>query len=158
MKITNLAPDSKIWIYQSSRKFSESEVVEITEKGAQFITNWNAHGSMLKAAVEVLYNQFIIFAVDENQAKASGCSIDKSVAFIRDIEGQYNVILLDRMQIAYKNGSGIVTAPFSEFESLLKSGKLTEDTIVFNNLVSTKAEFESSWETPVKESWHRSLL
>lgn len=158
MKINTLSPDSKVWIYQSNRKFSDSEVTEITNKGVEFISLWNAHGSMLKAAVEVLHKQFIVFVVDENQAKASGCSIDKSVAFIREIQDVFNVVLLDRMQIAYKNENEINTIPFSEFESLLKSGDLTENTIVFNNLVATKAEFDTSWEAPVKESWHKSLL
>ncbi len=158
MKISNLAPDSKIWIYQANRELTDIEVAEITNKGAEFISTWNTHGSMLKAAIEVLHNQFVVFAIDENQAKASGCSIDKSVAFIREIQDNYDVILLDRMQIAYKSENGVNTIPLAEFESLLKSGDLTENTIVYNNLVGTKAEFDASWETPVKESWHKSLL
>jgi hypothetical protein len=35
---------------------------------------------------------------------------------------------------------------------MLENGKINDDTIVFNNLVSTKAEFETNWETPLKDS------
>ncbi|HET6244515.1 MAG: ABC transporter ATPase [Bacteroidetes bacterium] len=158
MKIANLSPDSKIWIYQSNRKFTDSEVAQITEKGSEFISLWNSHGNMLKAAIEVKHNLFVIFGVDEIQAKASGCSIDKSVAFIKEIEARLKVSLLDRMQIAYKKEDEITSSHLMEFELQLKSGHLNENTIVFNNLVTTKEEFDSSWELPVKDSWHKSLL
>lgn len=154
----NFSPDSKIWIYQSSREFTETEAAEIREKGAAFVSGWNAHGSQLKAAVEVFHNRFIVFTVDENYAKASGCSIDSSVAFIKSIESDYGVNLLDRMQVAYKDNDTINSVALSDFESLLKAGVLNENIIVYNNLVATRVEFEASWEAPVKESWHKVLL
>ena len=153
-----MSPDSKVWIYQSSREFTENEKAEIMERGAAFVSGWNAHGRMLKAAIEVLHKRFILFTVDESYAMATGCSIDKSVAFIKDIEKAFSINLLDRMQIAYKNNNTINTTSLSDFENLLKTGLVNENTIVYNNLVATQSEFETSWETTVKESWHKALL
>ena len=153
-----MSPDSKVWIYQSSREFTENERAEIMERGAAFVSGWNAHGTKLKATIEVLYKRFVLFTVDESYAMASGCSIDKSVAFIKDIEKAFNVNLLDRMQVAYKNNNTINTTTLSDFENLLKTGLVNENTIVYNNLVATRSEFETSWETTVKESWHKALL
>ena len=152
------SPESKIWIYQCSREFTNDEVTEIAQKGEVFISRWHAHESRLEAAMEIVYNRFIIFAVDEDHAQASGCSIDKSVAFIKETEAFYNVSLLDRMQVAFKNNGIITTSPLSEFEKLLKSGLLNDNTIVFNNLVATKKEFDNNWEVPLKNSWHSRLI
>ena len=39
----NLPLESKIWIYQSSRKFSDDEVTAIENDLITFLTNWSAH-------------------------------------------------------------------------------------------------------------------
>jgi hypothetical protein len=39
----NLPEDSKIWIYQSNRKFSDDEMIDIENDLKTFIENWSAH-------------------------------------------------------------------------------------------------------------------
>jgi hypothetical protein len=152
-------PNSRIWIYQSSREFNPSEVDEITAKSKEFIRSWNSHGSMLSSAIEVKYNRFIVVAVDESVAAASGCSIDKSVSFIRSIESDFNINMFDRMQIAYKDSTdSIKTLSLSDFEQSLTNGQLSDDTIVFNNLITTVEQLQNQWEVPLKDSWHSRLL
>jgi hypothetical protein len=155
---SNFHPDSKVWIYQSSREFSSSELNEIEQLGNSFVSEWAAHGAKLKAGFEIRYNRFIIIIADESQAMASGCSIDKSVSLIRHIENTYNLNLLDRMSIAYKSDEQVLTLHLNDFEAQLKSGILSSETIVFNNLVQTLDEFTHQWEIPVKESWHKMLV
>ena len=144
---------TKIWIYQSSRQFSDTEASEIKQKAMEFIAQWQAHGSTLTSSMELMYNRFIVFSVNEQYVRASGCSIDSSIAFIKSLEQGYNIDLLDRMQVAFRNKEAIETLPLASFRELLKSGKIKDDTIVFNNLVTTKEEFDRAWEIPVKESW-----
>ena len=38
--------------------------------------------------------------------------------------------------------------PLAEFKK-----QLTPQTVVYNNLVSTKIEYESKWKVPLSESW-----
>ena len=64
---------------------SKNEISEITQKGKELIPNWASHGSSLKAAIEIFYDHFIVVLVDEKQAAASGCSIDKSFQFIKEL-------------------------------------------------------------------------
>jgi hypothetical protein len=149
----NFSPQSKIWIYQSNRAFTAKEAEEITALGKSFVASWASHGNALSAHFEMRYDRFLILAVDENAASASGCSIDKSVAFVKQLEQEYKVDFFDRMLTAYRSEGEIKTFNFSDFSQLLNSGELTPQTIVFNNLVFTKEEFEQNWETQVNKSW-----
>ena len=153
-----MPPNAKVWVYQSYRALTNEEATEITKAGERFISDWAAHGASLKASFEIMYNRFIVLAVDEQQALASGCSIDKSVKFIKDIEQQFNLILFDRMQVAYRKENEIVVCKLSEFEKLAEQGLINETTIVFNNMVTTKTAFDTEWEVPLKHSWHKKMM
>jgi len=154
----DLPGDSTVWIYQSSRELLPEEVNGINEASCDFMLNWAAHGTALKAAIELFYDYFIVVFVDEKSAKASGCSIDKSFQFIKNIESAYELDLLNRMVIAYRDDIGIQLTRIDKFEQLIQEGLVTENTIVFNNLVNTKSDFDSKWEVLLKDSWHRRLL
>jgi hypothetical protein len=72
-----LPPDSKIWIYQADRVFSDTEEKIIAERLKSFCSQWAAHGHPLQTSFKIEHNQFIVLSVDENTAGASGCSIDE---------------------------------------------------------------------------------
>ncbi|MHC5202264.1 ABC transporter ATPase [Myroides sp. LJL119] len=151
----NEMPDhSKVWIYQSNRKFSDQEVVEIQEIMKDFVENWVAHATPLQASFEVRYNRFIVLAVDQDIHPASGCSVDASVRVIQDIEAKFNVDLLDKMNVTYKTGEFITFKTLLEFKQLAKSKAVSGNTIVFNNLVNDLGEYREYWEVPAQESWH----
>ncbi|MCW3083776.1 MAG: hypothetical protein JWP12_1142 [Bacteroidetes bacterium] len=150
--------DARVWVYQNNKALSDVEVNEIKIAGEKFISDWSAHGAALRASFDVLYNRFIVIAVDEKQALASGCSIDKSVHFIKQLEQQLHLNLFDRMQVAYKKGNELVACSLAEFEKLAAAHEVNENTIVFNNMVTTKAAFDLDWEVPVKNSWQRRVL
>ncbi|MBI2271370.1 MAG: ABC transporter ATPase [Bacteroidetes bacterium] len=156
--VDQLPPHSRIWIYQSVRELTTTEVAEIKTNALSFLDQWTSHGNNMDAAIDVLYNRFVIIAVDEQTAPASGCGIDKSVRFIQDVEKQFNVSLLDRMHVAYKAGDSIRSCSLSEFEKLINTRQVDENTIVFNNLVSTLAELKTNWQIPLKQSWHRQMF
>lgn len=149
-----ISKKSRVWIYQSNRPFTSGEEQAIISQLNKFISQWEAHGSKLTAAAEVRYSRFIILMVDEEQAGASGCSIDKSVSLIKQFEQDFEVNLFDRFNIAYRNNSEIISCSRDEFEKLITEGSVTENTIVFNNLVQTVNELDSNWEVPFKNSWH----
>ena len=150
----NLPEDSKIWIYQSNRKFSDDEMTEIENDLKSFIENWSAHGIVLEASYLLKYNRFIILAVNQEVQKATGCSIDSSVAFIQKLEQKYQVDLLDKMNVTFKNGEHIAHKSLIDFKRMAKEKAVTANTIVFNNLVNSIEEFNENWEVPAGESWH----
>jgi hypothetical protein len=150
----NLPEESKIWIYQSNRKFSDEELDEIENDLKEFIDDWSAHGSSLEASYLLKYNRFIVLAVNQHIQQATGCSIDTSVAFIQNIEQKYQVDLLDKMNVTFKNGEHIAHKSLIDFKRMAKEKAVTSNTIVFNNLVNTIEEFNENWEVPAGESWH----
>ncbi|WP_443939882.1 ABC transporter ATPase [Pedobacter sp. MW01-1-1] len=152
------SPQSRVWIYQSNRKFTQLEETEILEKLATFTQQWKAHGNELLAKAEIRYGFFIILTVDESQANTTGCSIDSSVRLIKEIEQQYHVDLFNRFNLAYKLNAEVIVNNKEDFETLINIKKITPDTIVFNNMVQTLAELETKWEIPFKDSWHANIF
>lgn len=150
----SLPEESRIWIYQSSRKFSDEEIAAIEKDLVEFLTNWSAHGASLEASFQIKYSRFIIIAVNQEVQAATGCSIDSSVAFIQNLEQKYEVDLLDKMNVAFKQGEFITYKTLLDFKKLAKEKSVSANTIVFNNLVNTIEEFNESWEIPASESWH----
>ena len=150
----NLPEQSRIWIYPSNRKFSDDEVTEIEKELTEFLNNWSAHGSALEASYQIRYNRFIILAINQEVHPATGCSIDASVSFIQSLDQKYNVDLLDKMNVTYKQGEFITHKTLLEFKKLAKDKAVSGNTIVFNNLVNTIEEYNENWEIPANESWH----
>ncbi len=150
----NLPEESRIWIYQSNRKFTDEEFAEIEKDLHAFVENWAAHGTGLEASFQLKYNRFIILAVNQETQVATGCSIDSSVAFIQTLEQKYNVDLLDKMNVTFKLGEHIAHKPLIDFKKMAKDKAVTGSTIVFNNLVNNIAEYNESWEVPARDSWH----
>ena len=149
-----LPEEAKVWIYQSNRKFSDDEITDIEENLKVFLENWTAHGHHLEASFVTRYNRFIIIAVNQEVQAATGCSIDASVQFIQNLEQKYNVDLLDKMNVTFKVGDHVAFKPLIEFKKMAKEKAVSENTIVFNNLLNTLGELQDFWEVPASESWH----
>tara|TARA_R110002050_G_scaffold24083_3_gene64305 strand:+ start:75046 stop:75534 length:489 start_codon:yes stop_codon:yes gene_type:complete len=155
----NILPEeSRVWIYQSNRSLTEQEIEEIQGKIELFIENWTAHGSDLESGYLIKYKRFIVLGLNQNLTKASGCSIDASVHFIQQLEKEYNIDLMDKMNVSYKQGEYIAYKTLTDFRKMAKDKAVSKNTIVFNNLVTTIAEFNENWEVPASDSWHSRFL
>lgn len=153
-----LPNNSRIWIYQCNRKLSDDEVASITSQTEVFLKEWTAHGTDLEAGLEMKYNRFIVLGLNQANASASGCSIDASVRFIQQLEKQFDVDFLDKMNVTFYNGQYIAFKTLSDFKKMVKARSVSPNTVVFNNLVNTKEEYLENWEVPAKESWHSRFL
>ncbi len=154
----SFSPQSRVWIYQSDRKFTVSEETEILDKLSAFTNQWKAHGNELLAKAEIRYGYFIILTVDESQAGVTGCSIDSSVRLIKDIEQAFQVDLFNRFNIAYKLDEEVKVQGKEDFETLVNIKQVTADTIVFNNMVQNLEELNTKWEVPFRDSWHSTVF
>ncbi len=150
----NLPDESRVWIYQSNRKFSDEETAAIETALREFVEGWSAHGRGLEASFEIRYNRFIVIAVNQENQGATGCSIDASVQFIQSLEKKYEVDLLDKMNVTFKLGQHFAHKSLIDFKKMAKEKAVSGNTIVFNNLVNNIAEYKDSWEVPADESWH----
>jgi hypothetical protein len=148
----------RIWIYQANRKLNAEEAETLLREMDKFTEHWTAHGKQLAAQALLRYNQFLIIRFNEGLVKATGCSIDKSTDTLKQVQKELGLDFFDRMLIAYRDAEGIKTVSRTEFEKLIESGKVNENTIVFNNMVASSQELETNWEIPFKDSWHAQVF
>jgi hypothetical protein len=153
-----LPEESRVWIYQANRSFTNEEISEIQNKLNTFIENWTAHGSDLQSGYIIKYKRFIVIALNQNLNKATGCSIDASVRFIQQLEKDYDVDLMDKMNVSYKQGDFIAYKTLLDFKKMAKDKAVSKHTVVFNNMVTNIAEFNENWEVPASDSWHSRFL
>lgn len=53
--------ESRVWIYQSNRKFSEKEITEISNKLKKFLENWTRKPRSTFTSKDVLSNSSFYF-------------------------------------------------------------------------------------------------
>ena len=153
-----LPPNAKVWIYQSDRNLSNIDIELIEREVKLFLNNWSSHNKEIESSFEIRYNRFLIIGLNENINSASGCSIDKSLNFIKDLQSLLKVNFLNRLDVAYKTGNDINSISLSEFQTMIREKKLSKDSIVYNNMISSKQSYINNWETKIENSWHKKFL
>ena len=149
----NFSPESKVWVYQSSRLFTLHEALEIESLLNKFSSEWRSHGEEVYAYCNLFFGRFVILMADESHAGVSGCSTDSSVRFIKDLGQKFNVDFFNRTNLAFVINNKIQILPMNQLHYALDNYFINPDTLYFNNLVPTKEELENNWIIPVKNSW-----
>lgn len=154
----SLSESAKVWVYPSSRKFYEKEIPEIENKVQEFLSSWKKDDPNFKASYQILYNRFIVILAEAEEGAMSSQDLDKAVTFIFQLQTDYNVELLDRMNVCFKQGEFVQYKEVKEFKKLLKNKSVSSKTIVFDHLIQTKEELEHFWEVPITDSWYNRFL
>lgn len=146
-------PDyARVWVYQADKALNNAEQNHIQQVLEEQVNQWAAHGVPLVGSVQVLLNRFIVVAVDEVQNQASGCSIDASTRWLKELGTAMNLNFFDR-SVAYVDGDEIKTVEMLKIKSLVAEGIIQADTIIFNNLVPNIGEFKTNWQVIASASW-----
>lgn len=152
-----LPDEARVWIYQSNREIDDHTTQIIRDALISFSDKWTSHGTEVPCYTNIFHNRFLVFIADESQ-HVSGCSIDSSVHFIQNMGKELGLDFFDRLTYLYFEGDEIKSMEHKDFKSALTEGKISRDTLVFNNLVKTKKEFVESWVSPIAKSWHSRFL
>ena len=151
--------ESRVWIYQADRPFDEADIQAVNEDIERFCEQWTSHNRALRALGGVMHDLFVVLVVDETRSEASGCSIDKSVAFVKSLEQKYGRRLLDRHTIAYLDKrEQIGLLPLNELRSAVSEGRIGMDTRVFDNLVADRKAYIRQWVVPLEQSWMKRFV
>lgn len=153
-----LANTSNVWVYQAKEVLTEQQKKDILAIGDDFISSWESHGNTIPASVDIFYNQFVLITADDCGEGLCGRAKDAQVRLMRQIEIQLGITLTDRMLTAYKDDDSVKSISFNQFKELVKEGKINAETTVFNNLIETKEDFITRWETTAQNSWHKQFL
>ena len=116
----SLPQNSKIWIYQSSRMLEDHELQTINTFLNENIKMWTSHGSALTGSFKILEDRFVILACDLSKNAPSGCSIDSSTKWFKDLSSILNVDLKDQYLDAT---DALATAVCHHHQSFGKSTK-----------------------------------
>ena len=155
---SDFSDQSKVWIYPASRKLNIEEIAEIEQEIDLFCKQWTAHQQALRALGWIAYDRFLILTVDESSAGASGCSIDKSVAFLQNMGRRYNIDFFDRLTFYYTTDEGeIATIHHSLFSKAVDQGTFSPKTLFINTLASDKNQL-LHWLLPFEDSWQYKML
>ena len=145
----NTLPDtSRIYIYPSSRKFYANEFSIIEDKIKNFLEKFNE----IKISYEIRYGRFIILVISD-KTPLSMDQNDELIAFIFSLEKEFDLSLMDKVNVCFKQGEYVQLKEILDFKKLIKNKGVSKKTIVFDNLIINKIEFENCWETAAGESW-----
>jgi hypothetical protein len=152
---SQLSDAARIWVYQASRPLSPEEKVTMLQKVRGFLEQWAAHGNPLQCSAEVLYDQFLILAVEERLQGATGCAVDASVQFIRGLAQAFQLDLLQRTHIAFRRGEANFVIPLGQLKEKIQQGTISEDMLTFDNTITKKGELNDTWLVRAGDSWLR---
>ena len=153
----SLPCSARLWFYVTNRSLTADERLHIQTELNMFVAGWEAHGTPLKASATVLLNDLLVLAVDEDPQPATGCSIDRSVAFLRalpatrpsladlDVFGRGWVFAWNAGQARW------VRHALHDFWALAKAGEVPPSTPILDTTASTLGD---PVVLPVGESWH----
>lgn len=145
--------DARVWIYQTDKSLSPELIATLTETLKAALNSWEAHGKPLLASGKIFYDRFVVIAVDESQEQPSGCAIDKSTHWFKQLGEAWGINFFDR-SVAWIDGQQQVrTTPLNEVKELIQREEILPSTIVFDNLVETKAQWMSRWKVSAENTW-----
>lgn len=149
----DFSPNSRVWIFQCSRRLGLAEALQAESLLEDFVANWKSHGDAVKGYANLFFGQFIVLMADEESVHIGGCSTDSSTRMIKEIETLLGVQFFDRLTMAFLRQQKVEMLPLSQLNYAIENGFITPDTLYFNNRVGTKQELLENWMTPVRNSW-----
>lgn len=143
--VSGFDESSRLWVYLADRKLTDREVNLIEAELDYFTKDWTAHGKDLKAVGKIVLDHFVVLAVDESHAGATGCSIDTSVKFLKNLGQKLHVDFFNRLQLMIEEKGVLNYVHLNDLGA-------HRSAYVFNPMVGTVGDFLSNWKIPVIES------
>lgn len=153
-----ISDSAKVWVYPSSRKFYPTEIEEVEDQIKSFIENWKVEDETFKASYQFLHNRFVVLIADVSKNPLTNKDLDEVVSFIFKLQNKYDIQLLDRMNVCFKQGKFVQYKELKDFKKLLKNKAITGKTIIFDNLVANNYDFKNFWEVSIEDSWYNRYL
>lgn len=148
----------RLWIYQANRRLRAAEEEKISQHMQDFVQSWQAHGQDLRASFELRGGYFLILQVDEQVAMASGCSIDASVRWIKEMQQTLGLDFFNRQNIVYELDGQMNMTDLDGFIQGFEEGRLQLDTPVYNVALSESEDLATKFRIPASESWIKRFL
>ena len=154
-----LPDDARVWVYGADRRINGNAEKTLLGEVDNYLTDWKAHGMPLTAGRDWREARFLTIAVDQNQAGASGCSIDGLFRTLKSLEQKVGAGIVTSGLIFYRDKKGEIQAVSrDEFGEAGARGEVDADTEVFDLSVTTLGEWRARFSSRAGDSWHSALL
>ncbi len=144
-----LPNSARVWIYQANRTLSSGEQQTISEYLTKATDQWAAHGAPLKSSFKITEDRFVIIAADEAFNAASGCSIDASTHWLKDLGSHLKVDFFDRSLIYKIENDELKEANPFAVKKLIENGEILPETPLFTQQVADLTALEN-WPVPAQ--------
>ena len=149
----DFSQESRVWIFQSNRAFTEQEATIIKGQLADFCKQWRSHGRSVKGWGDVLFQRFVVMMADEDVRHVGGCSTDTMMRMIQEFETRFSITLLDRMLLTFLVDGHPQPLPYAQVKYALAEGHIETDTLLFDSTVQTLQGLQTKWLVPLNQSW-----
>lgn len=150
----NLPDAARVWIFGSDRPISTEGTTELLKAVDEYLASWKAHGEPLTVGSQYLDNRFLVIAVDQSTAGATGCSIDGLFRVLAGLEAKVGASLVGGGRVYYRGPESVVlSVTRDELPALVSSEAITKNTVVFDTSISDLGSFRTGFEKRAKESW-----
>jgi thiosulfate sulfurtransferase len=159
--ISDLPETARVWIYGAEEALTVTQCQALKAHMEGFLAEWNSHQQKVMPGWQLVHDQFVIISADETTMNISGCSIDSMFHALEAFNRASGLKFASSgNQVFYRDNTGVVCCvDRPTFGKLAKQGAVTEETIVFNNVIQTVGEFVAlRWEVPMRDSWHMEVF
>lgn len=147
----NQPSTARIWLYQANRTLTIAEMAFIEKYLLEPITQWAAHGAGLQASFQIFENRVVAIALNENVNEASGCSIDASTRWFKDLGQILNIDFFDR-NLCYLDKEWKSVLVFG-IKKAVENGQIDVNTKIIDTTITAKGQIEQELITEAGQSW-----
>ncbi len=152
VKFEELPQNSRVWYYQADRELSSSEISAVTLELQHNINSWVTHGMPMKGSFKILYNRIILISADVDYQSPSGCSIDSSTRWLKNLGEELKIDFFDR-SVGYFKDQKLEFFSVYSGKKLIEAGAITEDTKLVNHQILSLESFDSEFYITAKQSF-----
>ncbi len=153
-----LPDDARTWVFGTSDPLGDERAPLLLDRVDAYLGQWTAHGAPLTCARDWRDRHFLVIAVDQSTAGASGCSIDALFRILHGLEQALGTSLVAGGRVYYRDAHGAVQCvDRATFAARVRAGAIGRDTPVFDTTVTTLGALRERFERPLAESWHAEL-
>lgn len=155
----SLPDSSRVWVFSSDRPVTGAPATSLLEGVDAHLRQWNAHGAPLTVGSQWRDDRFLVIAVDQTTAGASGCSIDGLFRVLQSLEKAIGANMVGGGRVFYRDSHGVAqSAARAEIAALATRGEISPDTVIFDTTLTDLGAWRACFERPAKDSWVNALL
>jgi hypothetical protein len=146
-----LPPSARVWVYQSSETMTQADAQLTQSYLSERLVEWTAHGAALQASVQVRHGRLVLLGLNEAQQAASGCSIDASTRWFKELGERLGIDFFDR-SLLYWQGQNLQSISLAGIKNAASQGHISAKTLIIDTNIQQISDLDT-WQKPADQAW-----